>query len=219
MKVGVFCNTIGVSNVAYNRFLKQSSPTKGSQSDVFSGAWDYFTKREFAGIKLPIKSSSAASAAKKAKTAAGDEDGSAKVDITGIHLPDEEFDEVPIYDTCDNVRKKIDFHLRRPSVTQAQFCRDLHAQLHTGVGVQSKQLSDFRGKKDGDAGAASSVFYAAYVFFEKMRIADGKPKTKKREEMERVWPDGFERRGSSRGVWIGPGGRVYTDEYGRVRSA
>jgi hypothetical protein len=33
------------------------------------------------------------------------------------------------------------------------------------------------------------VFYAAYVFFEKLRIYEGKAKTKTREEMERVWKD------------------------------
>jgi hypothetical protein len=31
------------------------------------------------------------------------------------------------------------------------------------------------------------VFYAAYVFFEKVRLAEGKPKSKHRVEMEEIW--------------------------------
>ena len=83
MKVGGFCDTIGLSNVAYNRFLKQSGPTKGLQSDVSTGAWDYFKKRELAGLKMPTKTSSA----KKAKADGSQRDTNASVDITGIHLP------------------------------------------------------------------------------------------------------------------------------------
>lgn len=37
------------------------------------------------------------------------------------------------------------------------------------------------------AGGHSGIFYAAYVFFEKVRLRDGKPKSKRREEMEQVW--------------------------------
>lgn len=40
MKVGEFCDAIGVSNNAYNRFLKQSGATKGLGSDVFTQAWN-----------------------------------------------------------------------------------------------------------------------------------------------------------------------------------
>ena len=37
------------------------------------------------------------------------------------------------------------------------------------------------------AGASHNVFYGAYVFFEKVRIAEGKPKTKHRLDMEAAW--------------------------------
>jgi hypothetical protein len=38
-------------------------------------------------------------------------------------------------------------------------------------------------------GASSSVFYGAYVFFEKIRLAEGKPKTQHRLDMEAFWND------------------------------
>lgn len=153
MKVGEFCDKISVSNNAYNRFVHQHGPTKGLQSDVFMNASAYFKKREIAGLKLPT------AASKKAKTAASKTDsrkksgagvggddpaddpasnkktpkgkgGSDPSDFLQVHLDGEEDDKVPIYDTCADVRRKIPAHLRDPGVTQAQFCRDLHSQLH-----------------------------------------------------------------------------------------
>lgn len=43
------------------------------------------------------------------------------------------------------------------------------------------------GYKGADTGNTSCVFYAAYVFFEKLRVQEGKPKSKHREEMEAIW--------------------------------
>jgi hypothetical protein len=46
MKVGEFCDTIGVSNNAYRRFVSQSGATKGVQTDIYVAAAAYFMKRE-----------------------------------------------------------------------------------------------------------------------------------------------------------------------------
>lgn len=62
-------------------------------------------------------------------------------------------------------------------------------------------MQSFRGKKGPDAGNTSSVFYSAYVFFEKIRIKQGKPKSQKRKEMEEVWgPDGFDIENANKGL-------------------
>ncbi|KAJ3542997.1 hypothetical protein NM208_g3800 [Fusarium decemcellulare] len=116
-------------------------------------------------------------------------------DISDIQLYREETDEVPVYDDCNEIRRKIKAHMKTPGLTQAQFCRDLYAQLNAPKckGIQSKQLTDFCRAKGANAGAKSSVFYAAYVYFEKLRIAQGKPLTKHRMDMEAVWPGGFPR--------------------------
>jgi hypothetical protein len=98
---------------------------------------------------------------------------------------------VPVFDSCDEIRRKINAHLKKPGVTQAQFCRDLHAQLQgpsrPAKPFQGTQLTRFRNSKGALTGAKSLVFYAAYVFFEKMRIKEGKPKSKHRLEMEEEW--------------------------------
>ena len=215
MKVGEFCQKISVSNNAYNRFSQQHGPTKGLQSDVFMNASAYFKKREIAGSKLPT------AASKKAKTAAGKtasskkdgddpnddpkdtpkktakgQGGSDPSDFLQVHLDGEEDDKVPVYDTCADVRRKISAHLRDPGVTQAQFCRDLHSQLHgpeKGAKIQSTQLARFRAMSGANQGGDNKIFYAGYVFFEKKRIAEGKPKSKKWQEMEEQWPGGVDR--------------------------
>ncbi|KAK5129512.1 hypothetical protein LTR08_003203 [Meristemomyces frigidus] len=196
IKVGEFCNAIGVTNNSLNRFRSQSGPTKGDLSEVWPKAWEYFEKREIAGLKMPNKN-------KKAKTSNDGDNGNGnskanhlgRPDISDIHLPNQDSDSVPVYDSCDEVRRKIAAHLRKPEVTQAQFCRDLYAQMHTDKRpkkFQSSHIDRFRQNKGAKASNTSSVFYAAYVLFEKIRVKEGKPKSKHRQEMENAWPDGFD---------------------------
>jgi len=61
---------------------------------------------------------------------------------------------------------------------QASLCRNLQAQNYTSSGpksITSSQLTNSRGKKGYDKGNTLSVFYAAYCYFEKLRIKEGKP--------------------------------------------
>jgi len=100
----------------------------------------------------------------------------------------EESDSVEAYDSCDEVRRKINAHLRKPGITQAQFLKTIAAQFHArrAMKLQSKQLNDFRAK-GADAGNTSAGFYGRYVFFEKVKVKEGRPKSKHRVEMERIW--------------------------------
>lgn len=147
-----FAAAIGVSMKSLANFLAMHGAFKGANSASYDNAWAYFKKREMAGLKLPVKK-----AAKMAKTddaAATTSDAtptpisttsttattkapagtkkaqtsSAGVDISAIHLDGEEDDRVPIFDSCDEVRRKINAHLKKPGVTQAQFCRDILAR-------------------------------------------------------------------------------------------
>ncbi|KAK8244655.1 hypothetical protein HDK90DRAFT_547530 [Phyllosticta capitalensis] len=141
--------------------------------------------------------------------------------LADIKLPKEDVDDVEVYDSCDEIRKKINAHLRVPGVTQAQFCRDLAAQLHTPAkptNIQSRQLTAFRDKKGPDAGNTSVVYYAAYIFFEKIRIKDGKPKSSHRLGMEKTWVGGMDikRPAHKRSVWVGPNVKsVRQDQFGK----
>ncbi|KAI1767916.1 hypothetical protein GGR53DRAFT_518157 [Hypoxylon sp. FL1150] len=170
-------------------------------STVYYNAWAWFRQREVAGLKMPdvkrrqIEEDKACGPSSGGGTASKATATAPLPDITWIYLAGEEEDEVLVYDTCDDVRRKINAHLKTPGVTQAKFCRDLYAQLREPKvkGISPKQLANFRGQKGPRTGAESTVFYTAYVHFEKLRVARGKPTTKHREDMELIWPRGFDR--------------------------
>ncbi|KAI8259706.1 hypothetical protein K4K58_002462 [Colletotrichum sp. SAR11_239] len=106
---------------------------------------------------------SVADAAKKKK------DDDPLPDLSGIALPGDDDMSVPIYDSCQTVRTKINAHLRKPGVTKAA---SLRACVKAAYGADSEHkiagnlLTNFLAKKGPTAGNTSSVFYAAYVFFE-----------------------------------------------------
>jgi hypothetical protein len=214
MKVGEFQKEIGASSKIYGSFMNQKGPYKGSGSCVYYNAFKFFKRRELMGIKPP----------KKQKVSKEEEEK--KLDVSGIHLEGEEEVEVPVYNTCDEIRKKINAFLREPGVTQAAFLREIAKTYPNGKKTQSKVLNDFLGKKGPSAGNTSSAFYASYVFFEKMRIRDGKPKSKFREEMEEEyagdWPDfkpGFDVKTREKSYIVSVGTQLYEDKYGRARPA
>lgn len=210
MSKAEFCRATGANSNSLNTFLKQKGPYGGSGSTVWRNAYNWFEQREVMGLKMPDpKRRQIQEQKKKQKTTDGTASkGSSSVtglpDISDIHLPDEETDEVPIYDDCDEIRRKINAHMRTPGLTQAQFCRDLYAQFKAPKckGIQSKQLSDFRAAKGTNAGAKSSVYYAAYVYFEKLRIAQGKPRTQHHELMMDLHPGGMSRDVDDRTTWF-----------------
>ncbi|KAI1099342.1 hypothetical protein F4804DRAFT_86913 [Jackrogersella minutella] len=224
-----FARALGHRNAnTLSTFLRQTGPSGGSGSSSYYNAWVWFRQREVAKIKMPDMNkkqkqeaeTSAGAGGSTSKTSKSTSPPSISDLISGIHLPDEETDEVPIWDTCDEIRRKINAHLKTPGVTQAQFCRDLYAQLHAPKvkSIQSKQLSDFLHGKGSRTGVKSTVFYAAYVFFEKLRIATGKPESKHRLEMEDIWAwnGGFDRTIDNRTQFIGSvGSTVHFDRYGR----
>lgn len=209
MKKGEFCNAIGSSSRSVNTFLGKRGHSGGMGTDSYTNAWAWFKQRELAGLKLPdVKKRQKAEAAAAAAAGPGEGPATKKAktalnptpDLSAIHLDGEESDSVPVFDTADEIRKKISAHLRTPGLTQAQFCRDLYAQLKvpTCKSIQTKQLNDFRGKKGPVAGVTSSVFYASYVLFEKLRLAKNKQKSAHRLMMEVIHPDGLDRKNDGR---------------------
>lgn len=213
MKKSEFCKAISCSPNIVSTFLSKSGSMDGAKSSTYRNAWSWFKQREIAGLKVPDmkkrqKTEAAAATGASSNAVAGSsrtgraaQPQVSTTDLSNIHLPGEETDEVPVYDTCDEIRKKMNAHLKTPGLTAAQFCRDIYAQLRepTVKCFQSKQLNDFRTKKGPNAGCTSKVFYAAYVYFEKKRIAEGEPKSEHRLNMESIWPDGFDLENDGRG--------------------
>ena len=122
------------------------------------------------------------------------------VDVSSMWLDREEDEEVPIYATATDIRRELTALLQTPGVSAAGLCRTLSAV--SGTSVSAGRLNTFRnkGKKGGGSasvdGADSPVFYAAYVYLEKVRVLTGGKKSKHRLEMEEAWgEDGMCRRG------------------------
>ncbi|KAK0744309.1 hypothetical protein B0T21DRAFT_398881 [Apiosordaria backusii] len=143
----------------------------------FLGEW--FKKREMFGIPLPVgkkqKTSAATTAPKPKATAAP----VTNRDISDIHLDGEETDSVPIYNSYDKIRRKINLYLKK------------------------RRGDQFRGGKGFSHGAKSLLYYGAYVFFEKIRIKEGKPKTKHRQDNEADYPGGIDRTYDTFGrIWV-----------------
>lgn len=220
MKIGEFCKVIGVSNKSYNNFMRSSGNT-GSFGNTYIYAMNYFQHMD--AHKKALKK--AAPDAKKQKTAAKvalpTNGSTSQHDITTVTLPGEETDSVKVYDTCDEIRRKINVHLKNPGVTQAAFLRDLVSHcLHASkkpASFQGKQLTSFREKHGPRAGCTTNLYYAAYVFFEKERLVSGGAKTKHRQEMEKHWPAGFDLNHDGRRTYLcARNERPWEDEYGQA---
>ncbi|KAI1138376.1 hypothetical protein F5Y05DRAFT_37610 [Hypoxylon sp. FL0543] len=217
-----FSKAIGSGTNSVSSFLKQTGTTGGRNSCVYFNAWAWFRQREVAKLKMPDVKKRKSQEASAVNPDAGSSNPATVaprvIDISQIHLDGEETDSVPIYDTCDEIRKKINGHLKSPEMTQAQLCRNLYDQLHAPKvkGIQSGQLTDFLRAKGSKAGVKSTVFYAAYVYFEKLRIAQGKPKSSHREAMENIWGrDGLDRTIDTRTAFlISARTQISFDRYG-----
>jgi hypothetical protein len=228
MKVGEFQNAIHVNSKTYSNFMGQHGPEKGAGSTVYVAAWAFFKKRELRGIETKPN--------KKTKADAGKDGGKDAVpDVDDVELDGEKEDEVRVYggyiavlrlvvtndrpDTCDEIRRKINAHLKKPGVTQSAFLRAASASFHKAPRkLTAAQLSAFRSKKSPYEGNMSGIFYAAYVYFEKLRIKQGKPKSQKRQEMEKIWAHegGLDTKARMDRVLCFSGERPHLDSFGRV---
>ena len=127
----------------------------------------------------------------------------------------EEDDDVPIYATPADIRNKINAILRDSGMTQAELARRFAQQVHHEA-ITGGKIKRFIDMKGPFGGAANPVYYAAFVFFEKLRIKTGGKESKKRLELMDVHPDGIPRRDLSKGWFICGAGQVPTiDSLGR----
>lgn len=206
MKVTHFQRQCNINSNSYGRFMKLKGPYSGIDNQTYEAAFIFFKKRELAGIKPP----------KRQKAKAEDLD---KFDVgdPALKLDGEDKGEVEIYDTCDEIRRKINAHLREGGVTKAGLCRTLGEMSPVGTPINAKSLDDFLKKRGPREGNSARCFYGAYVFFEKLRIKQGKPKSKFREEMEEIWAwqSGFSTHRTGT-IICRADDRPYYDKYGRI---
>lgn len=110
-----------------------------------------------------------------------------------VILPGFNTENVPVYDNCDVIRARVSSYLQQPGITQASFLRTLKEQYpETKRNIQSVQLSRFRSMLGPEQGTNNPVYYSAYVFFERARVAEGVPKGEERLRMEMLFPQGVD---------------------------
>ena len=142
-----------------------------------------------------------------------------ELDVSGQTLLGEGNITVPVYDSCDEIRRKINSYLLRQDVTQAAFLREIAKTYPDGRKIQSKVLKDFLNKRGATAGNTSATYYASYVFFEKRRLREGEPKSYHRLQMETSHPGGVDTARRRDRVWAMEGERPVENEYGNVSFA
>jgi hypothetical protein len=193
-----WCKSIGVGPPSFASFMKQKGTWKGTGNGTFRGATRFFLARE--------KAAKAASAADKAlppaerKRKAADASGEraakkaagdallARIAATPLPAADcDEFGRPRCFDDCDDVRKACAAFVAEGLCTQAAF---LAALDPSGAPVNGNSLGTFLRIKGATAGAGSKMFPLAYAFFEKRRIAEGRPKSAKRLRAEIEFPFG-----------------------------
>jgi len=105
-------------------------------------------------------------------------------DWQDIKLDGEDEDGVPIYDDCNDIRRKIRALQKTPGWKLTPWLRDIG-------GINNNSYGRFMKCSGPSEGATNGTYKAAYIFFEKQRIADGKKKTPKRERNEQEFPRGM----------------------------
>ncbi|GAQ39746.1 hypothetical protein AtubIFM55763_006186 [Aspergillus tubingensis] len=220
MSASEFQRAINVSPRSYSEFLSQEG-VKGARSATYKNALKFFDSWSGGPVVPLAETQPAATAAGSApKRAKKNQPASpAAVDLSGVHLDGDEDGSVQVFETCDVVRRKIRAHLRKTGVTQAGFMREAaKAAYPQGTKrLNANSFGEFLKKKGPTAGSSGTVFYASYVYFEKLRIKNGESKDAFRLEMEKLWPNGFELENVANGrMWCGPNVRPWVDIYGKV---
>lgn len=220
MTIKALCETLDVSQPSYRRFMSMYGRDKGEFSDTYAQALPFLHERKLAGKKTP---------AKPRLSKEKEQELEERYDVSGIKLDEwgeerEASGTVPIFETCDGVRKQINAHLRQSGRTKAALQRVLQKQLPDDEEeMASNMLTRFLTHKHGPvAGAGMPVYYAAYIYFEKLRIKQGKSKSEWRLRMEEAWNDAPEVRGElgvprrdTTHAYFTSWSPMYIDEYGR----
>ncbi|KDQ20143.1 hypothetical protein BOTBODRAFT_27553 [Botryobasidium botryosum FD-172 SS1] len=101
-----------------------------------------------------------------------------------IVLEGEEDGHVPVYDDCNDIRRKIRELQKTPGFKVTHWLKEIG-------GINNNSMGRFMKDSGPNAGATNGTYVAAYKYFEKVRIAEGKKKTPKRLRNEDEHPNGF----------------------------
>ncbi|KAK1746921.1 RuBisCO large chain family protein [Skeletonema marinoi] len=196
--------TMGVNNNTYRRFMNPKTykdQWSALQNGTYSSAARLLEEVKYSEAKA--KKSAGSSAKRKAATSTTGEVAPAskksKKDqatelINRISAVEGVSDGSAIYDSCPVVVAKIKEFLQRDGITKAMLLKALGD-------INSNSLNRFLSGKQQDQ-CGNVTYQKAYVFFEKLRIMEGKAKSTKRLSNEEQNPQGFSTTKARAGRWI-----------------
>jgi len=185
VKVTHWLKQINVNSNSYQRFMKLKGTWNGTGNGTYWGAMRYFKKQK------KIKDSMSKNDKIKLKKSKDKKNNENKIIIENmmnkIKKIEKDYDNNgPIYDDCNEIRKKIKAFLGKGLMKHSQFFKIL------GENLQHNSFNKFMSfGPERLSGASNKTYRLAYHFFEKLRLSEGKTKTKKRLKNEAEFPDGF----------------------------
>ncbi|KAJ7786101.1 hypothetical protein B0H16DRAFT_17638 [Mycena metata] len=101
---------------------------------------------------------------------------------------------IPVFDYPGDVRRKIKALSSTPGFKVTHWLKEIG-------NINSNSHGRFMKEKGKTDGAANGTYYAAYVYFERVRIAEGKAKSAGRKQNEIEYPRGLPLE-DRRKVWV-----------------
>ncbi|KAI0335410.1 hypothetical protein GY45DRAFT_1240752 [Cubamyces sp. BRFM 1775] len=111
-----------------------------------------------------------------------------------VVLEGEEEGDIPVYDDCNDIRRKIRALQKEPNFKVTHWLQEIG-------NINNNSYQRFMKATGPHGGASNGTYYAAYVYFEKVRILQGKKKTAKRIRSEQQNPSGSSRE-QPRAQWV-----------------
>lgn len=88
-----------------------------------------------------------------------------------------------VFDDCDEVRRKIYVLAASKVMSKGRFAR--------AIKLNPKTVREYMARSGPNRGLKSNVFHRGYLYFEKLRLAVGEPKSKQRLDNELLYPAGI----------------------------
>lgn len=227
-----FVKELQIQQRSYSSFILQEGPHARVRNPTSKAAHHFFVKRDAEGeTNSPANKAAGSSKSKKTTSQAKAGDKSKDKDVEN-DVPS--FDDLPkldgeltgsvsVWDTCNDVRSKIEVHLKETGRSNAAFCQEISQCLpkRKVSGSILQAFLDKKGKENPNEGNTSSAFYASYVYFEKLRLYKGEEKSERRKGMEIAWAEegGVDLKHDllRQEYTVGPGETMWLDEYGQVQ--
>jgi len=211
-----FLSEIGnVNSNSFQRFMKLRGPFTGIDNGTYRGAITFFNMR--AKVQKDTKANLSSEEKKRKREVDKVSKSSKKAAVSdvlqliqGVTLPrivveadssisEKNYGEFPVYDSCDDVRKKSLEFIANGTKTAA-FLRLIDVNPKSW-----NSFMEFRGGGDVvycQPGAGNTAYPKAYAFFEKIRIANNIAKSQKRIQFEAQFPNGYSLKHDNGRRWV-----------------